>query len=86
MAEANLESSRRLKGDDDLDTLNAIAEHCQCLWLQGKWQTAIEGMRLCVLRTRRKIPEGYLIAVGRAEELAELETLYRLHEQEGVNA
>jgi hypothetical protein len=75
LAYAGMVSSRRINGEDHPETLTAMFEHARCLLHEGECQAAVEGMRLCVLRTERKYGDSGLLTSRRAE-LAQAEKLY----------
>lgn len=76
LAYMGMSSRRKINGEDHPDTLTAMFEYARCLLYKGEYQAAVEGMRLCVLRTKRKYSDSNLLTLEREKELAVVEKLY----------
>jgi tetratricopeptide (TPR) repeat protein len=76
LADVGLLQSRRTNGEDHPETLTAMFEYARCLWHKGECQAAMEGMKICVLRTERKYGASGDLTLLRAKELAEVKKLY----------
>lgn len=77
MSSLSFHGARRLMGIDHPDTLSAMFLHSKILFQQGQHLAAMEGMRLCILRSRRKHGEHHFLTSYREEELAAVEKIYK---------
>lgn len=59
------------------DTLSAMFLHAKILFQQGQHLAAMEGMRVCILRSKRQHGEHHFLTINREQELAAVEKIYK---------
>lgn len=77
LAHESFDLSRRVKGDDNPETLNAMMEYAGALVCNKQLGVALEIMKLCVLRTTRKHGQDHHLTTARATELAKVQEMQR---------
>jgi tetratricopeptide (TPR) repeat protein len=70
LAELSFQTARRIMGVDHQMTLSMMFLYCEIMFQGDNKLTAVHGMRLCVLRTRRTYGEHHPLTLDREKQLA----------------
>lgn len=76
MSYLSFHGAQRLMGIDHPDTLSAMFLHSKIQFQQDQHRAAMEGMRLCILGSKRKHGEHHFLTLYREKELAAVEKIY----------
>lgn len=75
LADETFDLSRRVKGDDNPETLNAMMEYARALICSKQLGLALEIMKLCVFHTNENYGPDHHLATARTVELDKLQEL-----------
>jgi tetratricopeptide (TPR) repeat protein len=77
MSYLGIHEAKRLLGVDHPETISATFLYSQIQFQQGEHLVAMEGMRLCILRSKREHGERHFLTLYREAELAAVENIHR---------
>jgi tetratricopeptide (TPR) repeat protein len=85
LAELSFHTAQRIMGVDHQMTLSMMFLYCEIMFQGDNNLTAVRGMRLCVLRTRRTYGEHHPLTLDRENQLAWTEKTYKIcHVEEAL--